>query len=53
MTQNYNASLKLTTILVKLIYTKQKKKRTATIIPLRCPFNSKMLINMKYSFLIT
>ena len=33
-------------------YTRQKKKRTTTIFPLRSPFNTKMLIIMKYSFLI-
>ena len=30
----------------------KKKKRTTTIFPLRSPFNTKMLIVMKYSFLI-
>ena len=35
-----------------IIYTRQKKKRTTTIFPLSSPFNMKMLINMKYSFLI-
>ena len=34
------------------LYTGQKKKRTTTIFPLRSPFNTKMLIAMKYSFLI-
>ena len=33
-------------------YTQQKKKRTTTIFPLRSPYNTKMLIVMKYSFLI-
>ena len=33
-------------------YTRQKEKRTTTIFPLRYPFNIKMLIVMKYSFLI-
>ena len=32
--------------------TRQKKKRTTTIFPLRSPFNTKMLIVIKYSFLI-
>ena len=32
------------------VYTRQKKKRTTTIFPLRSPFNTKMLIIMKYSF---
>ena len=35
-----------------LQYTRQKKKHTTTIFPLRSPFNTKMLIVMKYSFLI-
>ena len=35
-----------------LDYTRQKKKRTTTIFPLSSPFNMKMLIAMKYSFLI-
>ena len=30
----------------------KKKKRTTTFFPLRSPFNTKMLIVMKYSFLI-
>ena len=30
----------------------KKKKRTTTIFPLRSPFNTKMLIVMKYLFLI-
>ena len=33
-------------------YTRQKKKRTTTVFPFRSPFNTKMLIVMKYSFLI-
>ena len=33
-------------------YTRQKKKRTTTIFSLSSPFNMKMLIAMKYSFLI-
>ena len=33
-------------------YTRQKKKRTTTIFPLRSPFNTKMLIIMTYLFLI-
>ena len=33
-------------------YTRPKKKRTTAIFPLRSPFNKKMLIVMKYSFLI-
>ena len=33
-------------------YTRQKKKRTTTIFPLRSPFDTKMLNIMKYSFLI-
>ena len=33
-------------------YTQQKKKRTTTRFPLRAPFNTKVLIVMKYSFLI-
>ena len=36
----------------KCIYTRQKKKHTTTIFPLRSPFNSNMLIVMTYSFLI-
>ena len=38
--------------MVYIVYTRQKKKRTTTIFPLRSPFNVKMLIVMKYSFLI-
>ena len=34
------------------IYTRQIKKRTSTIFPFRSPFKTKMLIVMKYSFLI-
>ena len=37
---------------MKINYTRQKKKRTTTIFPLRSPFDTKMLIVMKYSFLI-
>ena len=36
----------------KAVYTQQKKKRTTTTFPFRHPFNKKMLIVMKYSFLI-
>ena len=35
-----------------LLYTRQKKKRTTTIFPLRSPFNTKILIVMIYSFMI-
>ena len=37
---------------VSVIYTQQKKKRTTEIFPLTSPFNTKMLIVTKYSFLI-
>ena len=39
-------------LVYSIIYTQKKKKRTTTIFPLRSPLNTKMLIVMKYSFLI-